>query len=76
MSMTHNKPTQTGNYWIQHYNPTTGLPDCITEIVLVAFDYSYRRKKVTRVIAKFWQCNLEDVINAKWSEMIVPPDFN
>jgi len=74
--MTYNKPTQTGYYWMWSYNPTTGLPDSSPEIVLVAFDFSYRSKKVTRVIAKFWQCNLDDVINAKWSEVLTPPAFN
>jgi len=74
--MTYDKPKTTGNYWLQNYNPTTGLPDCSPEIVTVVFDYSFRRKKVTRVIAKFWQCNLDDVINAKWSDEIVPPKFS
>lgn len=69
------KPTKTGHYWIGYYNPTTGLLNSLPEVVYVAFDVSFRRKKVNRVIGRFWQCNLEDITNAFWSDEITPPNF-
>lgn len=66
-------PTETGYYWFQPYNPTTGLADGPLEIVYVAMQVMFRRKLTNRVIGKFWSCNLNEVINAKWSARIPEP---
>ena len=76
MPLTHNKPTKTGYYWLQYYNPVTGLPSENAEIVYVVFQVLYRRKLVDRVCGRFWQCNLEQVNDAKWSEEIICPSFS
>lgn len=68
-----NTPTKTGYYWFRHYSPTTGQYDTNPEVVYVVFGVTYRRKLVNRVCGRFWQCNLEEVINAQWSDEIVCP---
>lgn len=76
MPLTYDKPTKTGYYWFQPYNPVNGLPDGNAEVVYVVFQVSYRRKLVDRVCGRFWQCNLDQVINAKWSDEIICPSFS
>jgi hypothetical protein len=74
------KPTQTGNYWLAspHTNLVTkeitwDMPD----IVLVVIGYMHRNKPINKVLGRFWNCKLEEIPeNAKWSAMIIPPNFD
>lgn len=68
-------PTKNGYYWVQHYNPTTGLPDSSPEIVQVFFGVYHRRKLQNRVVSRFWSDTLEKVTNHYWSAEIIPPVF-
>jgi hypothetical protein len=47
------------------------------DIVLVVIGYLHRNKPINKVLGRFWNCKLEEIPeNAKWSAMIIPPNFD
>jgi hypothetical protein len=73
------KPTQTGYYWLAI--PYVHLVDKQTkwlnpEIVFVCFNVPHGKKTICIVSSISWKTKLEDITaEAKWSEMLLPPNL-